>query len=366
MLDSRRMSATVLRIGPIVRQVEGWCVALIRIRWLLYGICIAGCLPLALVLWSDWHYYRDGANLLFSKHWAELYVLRPDIQIGPVALAIVRVLLPLGPLAQSIWVVGTALLFLPTAWVAERILGGPSARLLVGTLIASPCWALTAVHGQGGDCLILYLAVLSALLVQRDRALQAALAVGAASAVKPWAAPLIVMLWAVGRRRWLAMGLAAAVLVAAYLPFVIADPGTLQARLTQVRADPASLPHLLSLGRGWIRPLQIVGGFLLTALMVVRGRWRSSLIAVTAFRVMFDPSTLAYYLAGPLVGALLVPSPAVLALTCMPLLLSGQAGWMAPFRAVIFAALLAVLAGLVSRRGVAGEPRLPLRASTGT
>jgi hypothetical protein len=366
MLDSRMMPATVLRMRSIVRQAESRCVDLIRIRWLLYGVCVAGCLPLTLVLWSDWHYYRDGAELLFSQHWAELYVLRPDIQIGPVALATVRVLLLTGPLAQSIWAVGTAVLFLPTAWLAERILGGPSVRLLLGTLIASPCWALTAVHGQGGDCLILFLAVLAVRLVQRDRALQAALAVGAAAAVKPWAAPLIVMLWAAGRRRWLAMGLAAVVLLAAYLPFTVADPATLHARLTQVRADPASLPYLLELGRGWIRPIQIAGGFLLTALMVARGRWRSSLVAVTAFRVMFDPSTLAYYLTGPLVGALLVPSPAVLALTCTPLLLSGQAGWMSPFRAVIFAALLAVLAGPASRRGVAGEPRVPLGATIGT
>jgi hypothetical protein len=60
-----------------------------RARLLALATLSAAALLMALVIpvgTHDWPYLAEGARLLWSREWAHVYALRPDVQVGPLAL----------------------------------------------------------------------------------------------------------------------------------------------------------------------------------------------------------------------------------------------------------------------------------------
>src|SRR5207247_1740458 len=108
--------------------------------------------------------------------------------------------------------------------------------------------------------------------------------------------------------RALTLGLALG--VAAWLPFVVADPHTLSAagRFAIVN-DPGSALQALGVHMAgaphWVRPLQLALGLALGVAAALRGRWAAALLAGVAVRIALDPGTFGYYATGLVAAALM-------------------------------------------------------------
>ena len=139
--------------------------------------------------------------------------------------------------------------------------------------------------------------------VARSRPLGAALLLAASAGAKPWAlafAPLLLVLPRVRWRRAAAVWLA--VVVAAWLPFVLADLRTLHASGFSIPNVASSSLRALGVTvastPAWDRPLQLLLGVILGAIAVRRGRWLVVPAVVLAARMVLDPGAYPYYTAG--------------------------------------------------------------------
>lgn len=299
------------------------------LRWLLLGVWAALCSAvLAHPGGYSWHYFADGARLLFGQHPAgltaagglHLYVNYPQFQIGPLSFLLARLVQPFGVhlaqllmLAIGAWVLHEleqlsrpGLTRLPLGAVVRR-------RLFLGQLLLVPLWVELSVHfSHLDDVLALAFSLAAVSVVARGRFAWTGLLVGAAVAAKPWAAGFLPLLWAVppaDRRRQLLWSLA--VPAVCWLPFVLADPATVIAtgRFTILNAADSALRALgVTTARTpwWCRPTQLLLALTMAALAVRRGRWPAVLLAGVAARLLLDPGTYAYYTAGAVLAALVV------------------------------------------------------------
>lgn len=186
----------------------------------------------------------------------------------------------------------------------DRLLG-------VAALFFVPVWMYVAVRSTHvDDVLALLCGVLALKLAVDGRAMPAGAAVALAVDAKPWALPFlcVVILLPTVRRRLEGILAAAMLTLAAWLPFVLADPHTLS-RLSHftIRNQPTSVLRLIGVTArtpAWDRPAQAVLGFALAGLAIRRGRWPAILLLVLAARVVLDPGVNRYYTAGIAVGAL--------------------------------------------------------------
>lgn len=130
----------------------------------------------------------------------------------------------------------------------------------------------------------------------------------AATVCKPWAVAFLPLAWVLPRgRRW-AVAVALGVPLLAALPFVLADPATLQAAAFRIPNAAASSLRLLGVTDAtprWDRPLQFVLGAALAAVAVRRGRWPAIIMIAAAVRIRFDPQVYSYYTAGVLLGTVI-------------------------------------------------------------
>jgi hypothetical protein len=130
-----------------------------------------------------------------------------------------------------------------------------------------------------------------------------------AIAAKPWgvvAVPLVLALD--GAWRWKALAIAAGIGAVAWLPFVLADPGTLDTVKPAVITDEASVLHLFGLSLteppSWVRPVQLGAAIALGATAALRGRWAAVLLVGIAMRLALDPRAFLYYSVGLAMAAL--------------------------------------------------------------
>ena len=182
------------------------------------------------------------------------------------------------------------------------VLGGGAAML--------PVWIMAGVYwAHFDDILALTFAALAVWAAARRRPVLLGLCVACSVDAKPWAAGFLALLFALpGRQRRTAVAVGLALVAAAWLPFVIADPHTVHAvgftipnaRDSALRALGVSDPRTPS----WDRPAQIVLGCLLGALAVWRGRWPAVLLLGACARLAIEPNDYPYYFAGAVVGAL--------------------------------------------------------------
>jgi hypothetical protein len=279
-----------------------------------------------------WKFFTQGSGLLFGagRGWLpsisglHLYATHPQLQIGPLSFVVAQVLRHAGP-DQGLVVAQVALsivgLFLvqAIAGIAAQVrpsLAADPGRLrgtvLAGGAVFMIAWVELAVaYTHLDDALALALAVLAVRAVISGRPGMAGLCVGLAADAKPWALVFLpIVLSLPGRARWQAIAVALAAVAAGWLPFVLADPGTLAAtgHFTILNLPPSALRALgVTDPRtpGWDRPAQLVVGWVLGTVAVLRRRWPAVILLGVGARIALDPAVHGYYTAGVLVGALL-------------------------------------------------------------
>jgi hypothetical protein len=278
----------------------------------------------------SWHYFVQGSTLLFhgasgsaAAGGLDLYANYPELQIGPFTFAVAEVLRHLGGANGLVaaWVF-MALLGLFVLYVLERIVEAVRPDLvgddrvhmtmLVGGSVFMIGWIdLSVAISHLDDVLALTLAVLALWAAIEDLPAIAGICIGLSADSKPWALvflPLILTVPAHTRRH--AAVWTAVTIVAAYLPFVIADPHTLSsASAFTITNEPSSALRALGVSDpgtpSWDRIAQISLGCALGAVAVRRRRWPALILLGVGARIALDPGVYGYYTAGVLLGALL-------------------------------------------------------------
>jgi hypothetical protein len=349
---------------------------------------------------QSWHFSAQGAHLLWDgaghgrpAGGLDLFANYPRLQSGPLTFALAEPVTWLGPhggLAAAELLM--TLLGLLSLYAMERAALAarpdiPAGRIrwtvLGGGLVLIPLWALTGVwYAHFDDVLALTFAALAVWAAAERRAV--ALGVCAALSVdsKPWAAAFLPLLCAVSgpvlrpspRRR--AALACLALIVAAWLPFLMADPASLNAAEFTIANVPDSALRALGVHDprtpGWDRSAQIAAGCLFGSLAVWRGRWPAAVLVGVCARIALEPNDYPYYYAGLLLGALCWdllasrrPQPlATLAVTAMVFALpsfgvSPQLHGMLTLWTMIGATLLALVGPAVRQPGRAEDAYVP-------
>ncbi len=265
----------------------------------------------------SWHYFRDGAHALFGGSGLHVYAQHPTLQIGPLAFVVAGAV----DLLAGAHALGVAQLVAMTGLpVVLGLLASllPSAgrpwRVLLGGLVLAPAWTVVAVRWVHlDDALALTLVTVGLWGVRRGRGhpALAGVALAGACAAKPWAVialPLLLVL--PPRSRGRAVTYAVVGTAVAWLPFLMADPGTLSALHPPVRVADSSVMWWLGYHGtylpAWDRLAQLVIAPLVALLAVWRRSWPGALLAGVAVRLVLDPQDIAYYAAGAVVGALVL------------------------------------------------------------
>ncbi len=272
----------------------------------------------------SWHYFAESGRLLddfdSSTGGLHLYAARPDLQFGPVSVAAAMALMEFfGPFALVVAQMATA-----AAGVAALVLvrslavdARPGARaavdrvLFAAALLFVPVWMdLAARFVHLDDVLALVLTLAGLLALRRSRPLVGMALLALAVDAKPWALPFVALVLLVPQaRRLRGLGVYAAVVAAAWVPFLAADPRSLGAAGFRIPVDPTSTLAALHLGAdgtpGWVRAAQVLMGVALAVMAIRRGRWAAVLLLVVLARLVVDPGTHSYYAAGAVTGALL-------------------------------------------------------------
>lgn len=280
----------------------------------------------------SWHFAAGGARLLFQVPFAHggglaLFVTHPDLQSGPLTFILAEPITLLGAhnglYSAQVFMTSlglVALLALERAAFAYRSVDTTPSRIrwtvLGGGFLLLPVWAYAGVFwGHFDDVLALLFAALAVWAVAARRPLLVGLCLALAIDSKPWAAGFGALLLAVpgnwSRRspKLLAVALLGAVVAALWLPFVIADPHTLDSlsgftiRNTQdsaLRALGVTDPGTPS----WDRGAQILFGCALGAVALWRRRWPAIVLLGVCARLILEPGDYPYYYLGLLVGAL--------------------------------------------------------------
>ncbi|HEX4221189.1 MAG TPA: hypothetical protein VHZ97_02370 [Pseudonocardiaceae bacterium] len=292
-------------------------------------------LLLQLILYRNsgysWHFFSDGGTLILGGHppglsqagGLHLYANYPQLQFGPLTLLTVVVLLPFT--AAGGWMIASwfmTLSGLVAAYLVEQLVWtcrpidadtsrATMATMLIGGVSFLLSWELLAVHfGHLDDVLALVLLAAAALATAQRRPVFVGVLLGLATDAKPWALACAALLLALPRRTWWrACASAALVIGVAWLPFVLADPGTLHAAASfTIPNVPASALRALGVNSAatpsWDRLAQLGSGCLLGVLAVLRGRWQAVIALGIGARIALDPSVYSYYTAGLALGLL--------------------------------------------------------------
>lgn len=283
--------------------------------WVWMAFWAAVHIPQALV---SWHYVMTGAALLPSAApdgGLHLYAAHPELQMGPLTFLVVA---PFGHAPEVVSGVVAAVLVAAAGPVLLRVLPGlvgvpvTARQRALAAVVLLPVWAELGVHYVHlDDALALCLLVGAMVAVRRDRPLVAGLLLAASADAKPWALAFVPLLLALPRRRWVvALGTWTAAVAVAWLPFLVADPGTMHAGRFEIPNDPSSSLRALGVTAAgtpmWDRPVQVLLGVALAVLVVRRGRWLAVPAVVLGVRVLLDPATYPYYAAGLVLATVLV------------------------------------------------------------
>src|ERR1019366_4113953 len=252
-----------------------------------------------------------------------LYASQPQLQIGPLSFGVAQVLRHIGPdqglvATQVVLTAAGLILVHAITAIATDLRPDLTARpgrlrgtVLVGGAVFLIAWVeLSVAYTHLDDGLALAFAVLAVRGVASGRGGPPALCIGLATDAKPWALVILpILLVLPGRARWTAGAYALAAICAAWLPFVIADPGTLAATHFTIRNMPSSALRALGVTDprtpSWDRPAQLAVGWVAGVSAVLRRRWPAVILLGVGARVALDPGVHGYYTAGVMVGALL-------------------------------------------------------------
>ena len=276
---------------------------------------------------TAWHFFELGAELLIGdgptgdRSGLRLYGDHPELQFGPLSILVALPFTLLGTDAGEVAVmVASSLLglavvrfVLATVRGVDRPAGaGATACEWVAGVVVVVVWGDIAVRTAHLDDAIALAAIAAALVaVRRTQPTAAMVLLTVAAAAKPWAVvfvPLCAL--PLGPGTWRRPLVAAGVAVATWLPFILAEPDTLDTSAFEIVNDPASSLRAFGIDAAttpdWVRPVQLLGGLVLVALLVVAGRWPGAVLAGISWRLLLDPGVHRYYTAGFVIGALLV------------------------------------------------------------
>jgi uncharacterized protein YjeT (DUF2065 family) len=295
---------------------------------------------------QSWHFSAQGAQLLWEgagKHQLagglDLFANYPRLQSGPLTFALAEPITWLAPnnglvAAELVMTVLGLVVLLAVERAAFAVRHDvPASRIrwtvLGGGMVLIPLWALTGVwYAHFDDVLALTFAALAvwAAAVRRPVLLGAAVALAVDS--KPWAAAFLPLVFALpgpiwrrsgtrhsldtqprpGRNRRIALAVCLVLIVAAWMPFLMADPSSLNAAGFTISNVPDSALRALGINDPstptWDRPAQIAVGCVFGALAVWRRRWPAAILIGVCARIALEPNDYAYYFAGLILGAL--------------------------------------------------------------
>ncbi len=300
--------------GAVLWVVLGvWTALWAWLRWTPSGI--------------SWHFFPEGAHLLFGTDGLRLYARHPELQIGPLTFALVEPLTALPAAAAlavaQILMTGAGVLALwliaplaarDAADVEPR--GGPARsradqRVLLAGLVLLPFWTVLSVRwAHPDDVLAMLFAAVAVRAVHGGRGAVAGLGLGAAIAAKPWAIGFTPMLLALPAsalgRAVVVLGLAAA---AGWAPFVLADSATVTALHPPVLIADTSVLRLVGIRDqtvpGWTRTAQLLLAPAVAVVAVLRRRWPAVPLVAIAVRLALDPQDIGYYTAAAVLAAAL-------------------------------------------------------------
>ena len=150
----------------------------VRWRWPVLLAWAAGWLIARHGVVGDWSFFEQSGQLLRGHRPLSLYAGHPRIQIGPLALVAALPLTGHGSVLPQAVIYALGLLALRAVELCSP--EDQARALLVGGLLAVPCWAFVATSGHLDDALVTVFTVLAALAVLRHRPAWAGLLVGAA------------------------------------------------------------------------------------------------------------------------------------------------------------------------------------------
>lgn len=269
---------------------------------------------------TAWHFFEEATDLLLSDRGLHLYGDRPDLQFGPLSIVTALPFTALGSLGSWVVMVLFSAVGVGVVWVLvdsvrrlrpnldEEAFG--RVVLFAGVLFIV-VWGDVAVRTAHIDDAITIAATAAAVgAIARGRPWWAVAGLAVAGAAKPWGlifAPLAAVL--PGPRRWLRVLVVFGAAGLTWMPFVLAEPGTLDTSSFGIANELSSSLRALGVTAAttpdWVRPVQLAGGFALAAFLVWRGRWTAVVMAGVAFRLLIDPAANRYYTVGLVLGMLL-------------------------------------------------------------
>lgn len=267
---------------------------------------------------TSWFWFERGVPVLLDPDGApgglHLYAAHPELQIGPASFLVAAPFVYAGAAGTLL----VAVLMLACGGAIAFIIGDLAARddgvtvaLRLALLLAAPVWVELSVSvAHLDDALALLLATGGLWAVRRDRPYLAAVSLALAVDCKPWLLGFAALLLLFPRDVMIRAAAAwLGVVAIAWLPFVLADPHTLDALRFQIRISPASVLRAVDIaGSGtpsWCRHAQFIGGLLLAGFVALRRRPEAVPLIVVGVRMLLDPATHIYFDAGLVVSSVI-------------------------------------------------------------
>jgi hypothetical protein len=269
---------------------------------------------------TAWHFFEEATDLFVSDRALYLYADRPDLQFGPLSIVAALPFTALGSLGSWAAMLVFSAVGIGVVWVLtdsvrrlrprldEEVFG--RVVLFAGVLFVV-VWGDVAVRTAHIDDAITIAAAAAAVgAIARGRPWWAVVGLAMAGAAKPWGlifAPLAAVL--PGPRRWTRVLVVFGAVGLTWIPFIVAEPGTLDASSFEITNELSSSLRVLGVTAAttpaWVRPAQLIGGIALATALVWRGRWSAVVMAGVAFRLLIDPAANRYYTVGLVFGILL-------------------------------------------------------------
>ena len=143
---------------------------------------------------GDLAFFVDAYRGMVGDEGLRVYAERPNIQSGPIALLSIGLLADLGAWAFPVAVAAMFVLAMVSLFRMDAARDRNPVVLGVGGLIALAWWRTFAFQGHLDDAATIAIAVVAVAAVERRRHVSAAVALGIALAIKPWAVFLLPVL----------------------------------------------------------------------------------------------------------------------------------------------------------------------------
>ncbi|HEX2857694.1 MAG TPA: hypothetical protein VHO26_09505 [Propionibacteriaceae bacterium] len=266
----------------------------------------------------SWHYFATGGRLLTMpgspQGGVHLFASHPELQMGPVTLAVSALVVKAVGTTASSWLAGALMLGLGglDVWLLTLLAPGRRfQRWLVSALVVIPAWSVLAVHyGHLDDVLALSFMAAALVAARRGHPWAAVVAAGLAAAAKPWALPMILLGWGGREHRVRRLLLGGVLSVLPWVPFVLGDPRTLAIGSFGIQNAADSALRVWGVTDAttpwWCRATQLGLGVTLAWLAARSGRIEWIPLVVVTSRLLLDPGTYLYYTSGLVLAALAV------------------------------------------------------------